>query len=141
MRAKRKPVSRQLDGLNRPVSDWLSPVFYGRKLMKRWVGEALLLQMQLHLMEGAPFADRVAIAEVSGHLDAIVTLMREAVPHQPCWCEPSEHDCPLCGGKRWLSVKECQQASSPQPNLRSPGLCLGRGYASIHRSEKATCAE
>ena len=110
-----------VDGLGRPVREWLKPTFAGRQQINRWIDEASILILRLKVWSGGPFSRDMPVNEIEEHINAAIHLIQDAKPFQVCGCESSEHDCQLCEGERWLSVGRARKALPQAPGEQRPG--------------------
>ena len=109
------------DACNREVPSWLQNVFAGRDTIQSWIVRLKILDAELTEWDRHVFGADIETENIRKLLHSAITLARNGMPYQQCWCDPRELDCPLCKGKRWTSAGQALKVLNQQQQQQSLG--------------------
>jgi hypothetical protein len=112
-------VMPELDACNCAVPDWLAEVFAGRRELHDWIKRLQTLRQELTFMAAQKYGTDIEIGPIWNQLDAAIANVRLGMPYQECVCDADTYNCPMCDGKRWISVGRVLKVFPQAPRPRS----------------------
>lgn len=98
-------ITAPRDAYGRPVPERLYAVFAARDQFLEIVYQLENIRSTLALMQSKPGGLDIDFRDIAALLESLRTRLLQATPLSPCDCPPSETNCPLCRGLRWVTPK------------------------------------
>ena len=92
----------------------LYPQFqHGAKKMRGWCSQLSLLKREIAEEAGYRFGEDIDVVEVRDAIDAAMESIQKSIPMYRCKCVTL--DCPICGGREWLSLRQGRRGLKLEP--------------------------
>lgn len=95
----------EIDAFRRPVPPRLSPVFAGRRRLKKFRQELRRLLRYLATLEKLDGVVEIDFATMRRAILTACTVLERGMPAAACDCSAND-DCPDCKSRRWLTASE-----------------------------------
>ena len=108
------------DALGITTPPRLDEIFKGRQQLEDLCTELEVIEYRLEKLASLSFGCHLGMPEIRRTCRKVRQQIGQGMPFTVCNCPPTETDCPICKGKKWISATQYHLA--PRPQLASPSL-------------------